>query len=384
MRSEPSVSRRVRGSTSVKATNAFPGGPGRVASLALSCWLWILPSLSWSGSPIQVQIDTISMTSFPRVDVKVLLLDPGGTALGTLTEKNIRVTEDGRREKIQRLRIDRTPVYAVLALDTSGSMVTALDAMRTAAARFIRSLGREDRAEIIAFADEERIVAPLSGRRQVLLRALAALAPYGATALHDALFRAVSDLAPLPGRRVVVALTDGNDQNRDGTGPQSRHTLDEVLKKARDSRVSIHTVGLGPHVNRKELQRMARSTGGRAHFASGPSALLGIYEIIAANLRSQLVISYTTRQARHDGSWRRVEIAGGVGDSQGSGSARYRAPGRYVMDVEGQGYDRLRLSAMASEDPRVHLLDLDLESLFEGTRERLSSWLESYFVRPEE
>jgi len=40
----------------------------------------------------------------------------------------------------------------------------------------------------------------------------------------------------MPGRRVIVLLTDGQDQNAPGTAFQSRHTLQEALALAVQNR----------------------------------------------------------------------------------------------------------------------------------------------------
>jgi AAA domain-containing protein len=53
-------------------------------------------------------------------------------------------------------------------------------------------------------------------------------------------------LKDVAGRRAVVLLSDGRDENNPGTAPGSTHRLDEVLELQRQVQAVIYTVGLGP------------------------------------------------------------------------------------------------------------------------------------------
>ena len=51
----------------------------------------------------------------------------------------------------------------------------------------------------------------------------------GGTALYDALWDSFKTVQDTNGRRAVVLLSDGRDENNPGTAPGSVHNLDEVL-----------------------------------------------------------------------------------------------------------------------------------------------------------
>ena len=68
------------------------------------------------------------------------------------------------------------------------------------------------------------------------------------------------------GRRVVVVMTDGRDENNAGNGPGSTHQLDDVLKLVKDSGAMVYAIGLGTNPDRAVLQQMADLSGGRAFF----------------------------------------------------------------------------------------------------------------------
>ena len=49
----------------------------------------------------------------------------------------------------------------------------------------------------------------------------------------------------MKGRRAVVVLTDGRDENNPGTAPGSTHTFDEVLALGREVQATIYAIALG-------------------------------------------------------------------------------------------------------------------------------------------
>lgn len=329
-----------------------------------------------------VELHTIAVADFPKMRVTLSLIDRTGRALKGLEGRNFRVYEDGRRGEIDEVTVDRTPVIAALCVDSSGSMTTAIDSVKRAAGLFIRLLDEDDQAEIIGFADEPRIVSPRTGDKAVLLGRLQRLVPYGATAFHDALWRALLDLQGLTGRRVIVAMTDGQDQNRDGTALLSRRSLAQVLKRAKADGIPIYTIGLGRRILKEQLLDIAEKTGGKAYFAPKPSSLENIYLQIAANLKSQVVLNYRSPNTIRDGRWRPLEVRASADERQGSGRELFRAPGKYVLELSGQGYDRLKLSELAQELPAVRLYDSAVAQLLDGKPSDLLGWLLRYFQRP--
>ena len=83
---------------------------------------------------------------------------------------------------------------------------------RMAAMQILAALDPEDEAALAAFDHKYWGVVAFTRDRRKVEEAMAEIEPFGATALHDALARAASDLASHgEGRRAVVVLTDGVD-----------------------------------------------------------------------------------------------------------------------------------------------------------------------------
>lgn len=356
----------------------------RTCTVLLASFAWLClaaPRLPAGTADLGVEIHRIGVEKFPQVQVGLTLLDRTGSVLKGLERQNFRLFEAGLRVKLEEVEVDRTPIVAAICVDSSGSMTASIDSVKRAAGLFIRLLDENDQAELVAFADDPRLVSPRTGDKAVLLGRLHTLVAFGATALYDAVWKALLDLDGQRGKRVIVLLTDGQDQNRDGTAQLSRHGLKQVLSRAKELAIPIYCIGLGRRVLKDELTAMARVTGGRAYFAPRPADLEEIYRQIAALVKSQVTLTYRSPNVIHDGKWRPVEIRASVEERQGSSRELYRAPGKYVLELNGQGYDRLRVAELEHELPAVRVYDTDLLPVLEGKPSELLGWLLRYFQR---
>ena len=107
------------------------------------------------------------------------------------------------------------------------------------------------------------------------------------------------------GRRALIVLSDGDDT-------ASSLGFAETLEYARRSGVSIFTVGLDVSKLdvkvRRKLSKMAEETGGRAFFIHSASEMVGVYQEIEDELRSQYLVAYSSDQPTSDGQFRLVEV----------------------------------------------------------------------------
>jgi len=329
-----------------------------------------------------VDLHSIGIATFPLVRLQFVITDPTGRAVSGLRKENFRVLENMRTAKIERLEQDVTPLSVVLLLDRSGSMFGALDQLKMAARKFISLMEPQDRTMLIDFSDEPKILCDFSNDRSKLEACLHTMRAWGPTALYDSLYRSVLEAAGQPGRRVIVALTDGTDQNEERTAPLSRHNLKEVLVRALKEKVPIYTVGMGFYVEKKELTLIAQKTGGLAFFAPTPGQLVDLYTKIASNLKSRVNLLYRSPNAYPDGSWREVEVRCVISSAPaGRAEEKYRAPGRYVLEVEGQGWMKLKEEELETQLPSLVIKNRRLEQILQGKPVDLDAWFKPYFSR---
>ena len=245
-----------------------------------------------------------------------------------VTRDDLVVVEDGVEQAIDTFQIAVDPIQIVLTLDESGSMRRAVDTVKDAAREFVRALEPKDPLALITFSDKALFAHDLTTVREWSFDAIDKYQALGGTALYDALYNSVMRLKSVKGRRAVVVLTDGRDENNPGTAPGSVHTLEDVLARVHEVDTAIYAIGLGSKVDRPLLERLADISGGRAYFPEDASALAEEYRGIIENLRRRYVLGYTSTNPRRDGAWRSVEIRARTGTLQVRSRGGYFAPDR--------------------------------------------------------
>jgi len=223
-------------------------------------------------------------------------------------KEDLEIVEDGVAQKVDTFQEAVEPVSMVMAIDASGSMVKSAAEVQQAARDFVAAVRPEDSLALITFADRPVYAHALGTNRKFSLDAIDNYKAAGGTSLYDAVFDSLMTLKKVPGRQAVIVMTDGRDENNPGTAPGSEHTFDEVLKLVHTSEASIFTIGIGAKVEHEVLEKLASESGGQAYFPADVSVLADDYQHVIENLRRRYVLSYTSSNSSHDGSWRSVEI----------------------------------------------------------------------------
>lgn len=116
----------------------------------------------------------------------------------------------------------RTPirgtVYLLLDHSTSMGEATKMTQLRVGAVRFfLEALQREYAVGAVAFGDEARVVHGADRDAQRFWRRLRRLRPYGRTNMVAALDVGARRLRRRGGHRVLILITDGKPDDREGT-----------------------------------------------------------------------------------------------------------------------------------------------------------------------
>jgi VWFA-related protein len=245
-----------------------------------------------------------------------------------LSRDDLVVLEDGVAQKVDTFQEAVAPVSVVLALDASGSMAKAADAVKTAARSFIEALRPEDALSVLLFSDSSAFAHGLTTDRRQSTAAVNAYIAHGGTALYDGLTDALMSVKTTKGRKVVVLLSDGRDEDNAGTGPGSARTQEDAFLALKETDATIYPIGLGPHVDREFLERLATESGGAAYFPEDVSTLHDDYARIVAELRRRYLVSYTSTNGARDGAWRSVQIKTQQGELIVRSRGGYTAPER--------------------------------------------------------
>jgi VWFA-related protein len=225
-----------------------------------------------------------------------------------VSAEDLVVYEDGVEQKVEAFQEAVAPVSIILVLDESGSMKREAPMVMESARKFVESLPDKDKLAVMLFSDKTDMIHDLTTIRVWALDAIKRYSVKGGTALYDAVVESLQRLTRVEGRRAVVVLTDGRDENNPGTGPGSVHTFTDVLNAIRGVDAMVFPIGMGPNVDRAYLERMGELSMGEAYFPAEVSELEANYRRIIENLRRRYVISYTSTNDQRDGGWRKVEI----------------------------------------------------------------------------
>jgi len=265
----------------------------------------------------QVVINQVDIALFPNVKLFVSVMDSAGKMIRGLSEKDFAVKEDEVEQSPVKVETQLPSIATALVLDTSGSMKNAIADVKQAATTYVDNVRKEDEVLLIDFSDKVKIVQNFTTDKNPLKSAVGGIKARGNTALYDAIYEASKSFGDKKGRKVVIVLTDGYDD--DGTNkPLSVKTVDQVIAAANEVNVPVFTIGLGASVDEAVLKRIAVESGGQ-YFPSPSSAdLENLYKEIGAQLTGQYLLSYATDLAEADGSWHRVVVAasGGLGQKQ--------------------------------------------------------------------
>jgi VWFA-related protein len=244
-----------------------------------------------------------------------------------LTANQLEIFENGELQRLETFQEAVQPVSVVLALDASGSMRRKEQDVVASARGFIDALRQQDKLGVVLFADRPVFAHDLSTNRVAAGSAVDDYQARGGTALYDALGDALVRLKRAEGRRVVVVMTDGKDEDNPGTGPGSVRRIDEVAKLIHETGALVFTIGLGTTVDRRTLQSIAEWSGGQAFFPETVEELASEYARVVDDLRRRYVIGYTSSFIQRDGTWRDVEIRiKGAPDATVRSSGGYFAP----------------------------------------------------------
>jgi Mg-chelatase subunit ChlD len=239
-----------------------------------------------------------------------------------LSAADLVVVENGVEQKIEAFHEATAPVSMILALDASGSMRRAAGAVVEAAKEFVATLRPQDSLGLLLFADRSVLAHDLSTVRDATIKTIDSYTALGGTALYDGLWDALTRLRAVEGRRAIVVLSDGRDEDNPGTGPGSVKTAQEIFDIIREAGTAIF------NVDRAFLERLADVSGGEAYFPEAVDQLRDDYRRVVENLRRRYVLSYTSTNGDRNGEWRDVEIRSRISTVAITSSGGYFAPER--------------------------------------------------------
>jgi Ca-activated chloride channel homolog len=308
----------------------------RVILFFLSLLLALAPLLvaSAQDSGALIRITQVDNSKFPQVTLYISIKDASGKPLA-VDPGQIQISENGAEMKPNQTSGfgDIGMLTTLFVMDVSGSMNNAgkLSAAKAAAQAYIDQMRPGDQAGLLVFNTKVTYVQPITTDRAALSQAIESLNAKDDTAMFDALAQADQILQDYPGRKAIIVLTDGLDN-------QSKETFDQVIQSIGTSGLSISPIGLGnpdgagPYFGLDEsaLKSLAEKAGGVYSYANNQADLSRLFELYGYALQSEYRITYTSPSTLRDGLGRTLSVSLG---GKGSASTKYN-PGGVLPEVD--------------------------------------------------
>lgn len=154
------------------------------------------------------------------VTVPVSVTDSNDQPVQGLTKIDFRIEEEGRTQQIEEIgSAEQVPLEIALLIDVSSSTNKIFDLEKSAAAEFLRSVMRpDDRATIFLITDKPVLAQKRDTAENVAIKVRSVAGTKSQTAFYDTVTAAAKYLtenAPPRSRRVILALSDGEDNYSD-------------------------------------------------------------------------------------------------------------------------------------------------------------------------
>lgn len=268
------------------------------------------------NTPLQVVSDTavvnilsVQTDSFPQISVNFKAQTQNNYPLWQLDSSQIKVFEGQTPCIINRLIpvSKQKPVQLGLILDRSTSMATNPNAdlwdillgnhllpvhkqpytkAKKAISYFLQNFDyTKDSVTIVAFATK-CLMTQHSNDTTYLQNQLNKFALGNSTAFYDAIDHALVRLHNKTGNKVIVALTDGNDNT-------SKRSLKTILKTVNYLDIPVYIIALGD-VNHYPLQQIATQSGGQLYQTNNPAKLTSIYQEIRKKILAVYNVTYAS------------------------------------------------------------------------------------------
>jgi Ca-activated chloride channel family protein len=251
------------------------------------------------------------------VMVPVSVTNAAGNAISNLEIRDFTIDEDGQPVAISKIgEPGQTPLALMLLYDVSGSVSSRFDFEKEAATHFLQIVMRPgDTISVITIGPQPQILQQPTSDLSIAHRSLAQLKPtQGATAFFDSVVLAAQFLSRAAGpdsRRVQIVISDGEDNNS-----ETNKLIDALREIQRADCIfySINPAAASLRLNamsskgQEGMEALASETGGAAFVPEAITSLNGIFERIAAELRTQYLLGYYSSDVKADGAFHRITV----------------------------------------------------------------------------
>jgi len=258
------------------------------------------------------------------VNVDAVVTDQDGNLVTGLKQDNFRVLDEGQPQQITNFAPTDAPVTIVMLVEFSASMGGYFGyKAQYWADGFLQQLKPQDWVALKTFDLKTTLQVDFTQNKREVDDAIRTLGfpNFHESDLFDAIYETIDQLRDVRGKKSILVLATGYDTF-------SKHTLDQILHRLKESDVAIFCVGMGEEIDlystgsnigyaqaQNQLTTFARMTGGYAWFPRFTGEMNGIFGTIADFLRNQYTLGFSPTTPQ-DGRYHKLTIE--VVDDQGN------------------------------------------------------------------
>jgi len=241
-----------------------------------------------------------------RVDVAVLR---DGKPVEGLGPANFDLRDNGVRQDVQSVLVEKVPLDVTLVLDASTSVVgRRLDRLQSAATRLLAGLRPGDRAGLLTFSQRVTREQPLTTDLKAVASGIGRIKGLGSTALHDAVFAGLLQPPAADRRAVLVLFSDGLDNI---SWLSSKQLLDAAKRSSAIvyavAEANLATPARELDVAKALVKDLTADTGGRAWWVPDPEQFGAAFGQILQDITTRYVLVYQPGGAPDD-SWHTISV----------------------------------------------------------------------------
>ena len=234
----------------------------------------------------RVNIGRIDVSKFPEITVSIQ--HSGDTPLS----KDIMTLKDCGIE-IEKYTLEKKNYESskvILLCDVSGSMKGSIDQLKDAVSRYIKSMGADEKVNIVLFSDKIDATSGFSTNKEELLEfAEREISVRGGTHICESIYDCLGQFADNNIANTLIVMTDGDDY-----GSFTAADIETKIGGTADkNKVTVYTIGLGSDITPAYLKNLARVGGGEFLYCSNISVLENAFQFIHERINSEYTITFS-------------------------------------------------------------------------------------------
>ena len=270
---------------------------------------------SQQGAPPQATISSVSNL----VNIDAVVTDNEGDILRNLKAANFRVLDDGQPQQITNFSPSDAPITIVILMEFSrvGSFWGYFGyKAKFWAEGFLQHLTKQDWVAVKTYDLKTNLLVDFTHNTNEVAQAIGSLyyPDFSEANLFDAVLETLDQLRDVPGKKSILLLSTGFDTF-------SKHTLDQTLRRLKETDVTIYCVGMAEEIDlyspnaggvrylqaKNQLNTFANMTGGYAWFPRFEGEMPDIFNSVAAFLRSQYTLGFSPTTPQ-DGKYHKLKV----------------------------------------------------------------------------